>query len=826
MHKKILAVVLSLSLLSACCVPVSANESSTVSADPVSSEDNFSNYRPENEASVASGMDEALLSGSASGEVSAASESGDTSSYLNALSIPSSYNMEDSNTVPSVKNQNPYGNCWAFATFTSAESNLMMNSSLFQQEEPNFSEMQLAYYNFCRSASSQPSGCEDDLVTPVSAYSSVSKVLNIGSNFSESTMSLARWVGAVDETDAPQSSASAYTFNDSLMAYNDNSYVLENADYISLTDIASVKNEIMNKGAMAIGIGLYSNYINSSNHSYYCSSSYASQNHAVTIIGWDDSYAKTNFSTQPSSNGAWLCRNSWGASSIYNDTKGDFWVSYEDKSILRSSSHLAVNYQFVSAEDAYENIYQHDGGMDTDTYSAGNEIYMANVFTASSNQEIKAVSFLSKSYADQYEISVVTGVTSSPSSGSAVSSSVTSGTIGCAGYHTIPLKDTVYVGSGEKFAVIVKITNSSGAYLSYEKASNYSGYYTASVSASAGESYYSTDGSSWLDASSEFGGNLRVKAFSDNVSSSVSISRIYGDTRYETAEQIAERAFPNGSDEAVLVSGQNFPDALSASGYAGAKKCPILITENGSLSDASRRLIANLHISKITIIGGTSAVSSKVQSEVEAMSVPVERIYGNDRFETAEKVYEKGLENGLYSSTDVCVVASGQKAADALSMSPWTYYYHYPIFLADSKGNLDSTSLTYAGKFSKVYLIGQTGVVSSETESLLSGKADRIGGDNRYQTSVLIAEHFAPAASGYDHAAFANGEDGSFADALTGGMYSGSYPAPLLLIAGTGGTVFDFAKNVLKGSVSTLYIYGGSRAVTAESYNALKKCFI
>ncbi|MCI1721235.1 MAG: cell wall-binding repeat-containing protein [Lachnospiraceae bacterium] len=116
--------------------------------------------------------------------------------------------------------------------------------------------------------------------------------------------------------------------------------------------------------------------------------------------------------------------------------------------------------------------------------------------------------------------------------------------------------------------------------------------------------------------------------------------------------------------------------------------------------------------------------------------------------------------------------------------------------------------------------------MSSETESLLSGKADRIGGDNRYQTSVLIAEHFAPAASGYDHAAFANGEDGSFADALTGGMYSGSYPAPLLLIAGTGGTVFDFAKNVLKGSVSTLYIYGGSRAVTAESYNALKKCFI
>lgn len=138
MHKKILAVILSLSLLSASCVPVSANESSTVSEDPVSSEDSFSDYRPENEASVASGMDGSLLSGSVSGEVSAAGESGNESNYLNALSIPSSYNMEDSNTVPSVKNQNPYGDCWAFATFTSAESNLMMNSNLFSRKNRTF----------------------------------------------------------------------------------------------------------------------------------------------------------------------------------------------------------------------------------------------------------------------------------------------------------------------------------------------------------------------------------------------------------------------------------------------------------------------------------------------------------------------------------------------------------------------------------------------------------------------------------------------------------------------------------------------------------------
>jgi len=35
-------------------------------------------------------------------------------------------------------------------------------------------------------------------------------------------------------------------------------------------------------------------------------------NHSVNIVGWDDNYAATNFSTPPPGNGAYIVKNSWG----------------------------------------------------------------------------------------------------------------------------------------------------------------------------------------------------------------------------------------------------------------------------------------------------------------------------------------------------------------------------------------------------------------------------------------------------------------------------------------------------------------------------------
>lgn len=85
-------------------------------------------------------------------------------------------------------------------------------------------------------------------------------------------------------------------------------------------------------------------------------------NHVVTIVGWDDTYPKGNFPTEPEGNGAWIVKNSWGskdgdAGSLSHwgiDGTGYFYLSYYDMSVASLYS--------VTAADADPDtiIQQHD----------------------------------------------------------------------------------------------------------------------------------------------------------------------------------------------------------------------------------------------------------------------------------------------------------------------------------------------------------------------------------------------------------------------------------------------------------------------------------
>ena len=54
-------------------------------------------------------------------------------------------------------------------------------------------------------------------------------------------------------------------------------------------------------------------FINVATYSQYTNTTEAGQDHAVTIVGWDDNYSAKNFlkDKQPPADGAWIVRNSW-----------------------------------------------------------------------------------------------------------------------------------------------------------------------------------------------------------------------------------------------------------------------------------------------------------------------------------------------------------------------------------------------------------------------------------------------------------------------------------------------------------------------------------
>lgn len=301
--------------------------------------------------------------------------------------------------------------------------------------------------------------------------------------------------------------------------------------------------------------------------------------------------------------------------------------------------------------------------------------------------------------------------------------------------------------------------------------------------------------------------------------------RLAGVTRYSTMSRISQEAFPYGSEYVIVASGENFPDALAASSLAGALQSPIVLTERNKLSTEARAEIQRLSASTAVIIGGTSAVSQSTENEIRGIVSRnrVVRFGGATRYETAMSIYRNAPSTLNVQWGRTAIIATGAKAADALSISPYAYQSSSPLFLSSESGleagALDVLSTT---NFDSVVLSGGPSAVPDHVQQQLSSmglNVKRLGGAHRYETSRLIGQytvstlHLAPQA-----VVFATGSD--FPDALAGGVLAGVKGSVLLLVEDGWLDTVSYAVSGIPNP-QYLYVLGGPRAVSHATVNAI-----
>lgn len=285
------------------------------------------------------------------------------------------------------------------------------------------------------------------------------------------------------------------------------------------------------------------------------------------------------------------------------------------------------------------------------------------------------------------------------------------------------------------------------------------------------------------------------------------VSRIAGEDRIATSIEISKEMFSE-SDNVVLASGFNFADALSAGQLAAALNAPLILSKD-QLDSRTSDEIAKLKPKNIYIVGGETALSSNIEESVKSVvnDINIERLKGNDRYETSVKVMEKTKE---FVDAEYLLIASGKNFPDALSATSFMADHKALMVLSDGnsypKSDLQEIAI---GGVNQLPLNGFTG--------------ERIAGNDRYQTALAIARR---SFENNENAILANSK--VFADSLSAVSVAKNYKAPIILTDNENLT--QSTKSYLE-NMNSVTIIGGEKSVssnifsnpTAEEVNEMKR---
>lgn len=289
------------------------------------------------------------------------------------------------------------------------------------------------------------------------------------------------------------------------------------------------------------------------------------------------------------------------------------------------------------------------------------------------------------------------------------------------------------------------------------------------------------------------------------------VNRLSGESRADTAIEIAKAEYAGKVKNVILATAGNYPDALSGSVLAYKLNAPVLLV--GGTDRDMQKVIdymkSNMDTSgTVYILGGTGVIGSAAENKIISAGFgSIIRLGGTDKYGTAVKIAES---LNAHEGTPI-VLVSGDNYPDALSISSEAAEMGMPILLVRKDGMSDVAQNEISKiKPSTIYAIGLEGVISdnvlNKAASIANSSAIRIGGTDRYKTSIEISKYFGLSGHGV---CIATGND--FPDALAGSVYAANHNVPIIL---AGSSLSDDTVNCLKSmNITGAVIFGGEGAV-------------
>jgi putative cell wall-binding protein len=289
------------------------------------------------------------------------------------------------------------------------------------------------------------------------------------------------------------------------------------------------------------------------------------------------------------------------------------------------------------------------------------------------------------------------------------------------------------------------------------------------------------------------------------------VHRIAGSSRLATAIGASQDQFPTtGSASAVVLArSDTFPDALAGGPLAAKVHGPLLLTPPSGLDPTVQAEIQRVAPagSTVYILGGTSAISTTVDTKLTSLGYVPKRLAGTSRFGTAVAVAD-----AMGDPTTV-FEATGLNFPDALAGGPAAIKTGGVILLTNGATQSAETA---------AYLTAHPG----GTHYALGGPAAKadpaatpLAGDDRFWTAEAVSATFFQSATTVGVVTGLN-----FPDALAAGPDLAAKGAPLLLVPGTGALPDAVATELFgrssAGSTNVI-LFGGTASVSDDMASQL-----